>query len=51
MKSQKKKKKWKQNIFRTQTFLNSVNVSVRQCQDVLNVSVRQYQCAIMSGSS
>ena len=37
---EKKKKKWKQNIFRTQKFRNSINVTVRQCQDVLNVSVR-----------
>ena len=28
----KKKKKWKENIFRTQKFLNSINISVRQSQ-------------------
>ena len=43
MKSQKRmesQKKWKQKIFRTQKFQNSINVSVRQSQ-----------CQTISGSS
>ena len=44
-------KKWKEKIFRTQKFQNSINVSVGQCQDLVNVSVRQYQCQTMSGTS
>ena len=39
-------KKW-----RTESISVSDNVSPRQCQDVVNVSVRQCQCAIISGSS
>ena len=43
-------KKWKQKIFRTQSMSVSDNLSVRQSQDLVNVSVRVYQCQIMSGS-
>ena len=44
MKIQKKRKsenkKRKEEIFRTQKYQNSINISVRQCQDLANVRVR-----------
>ena len=51
-----KKKKWKQKIFEYKNFrIHSVSVtdngSLRQCQDLVNVGVRQCQCQTMSGSS
>ena len=52
--SQKKneKKKFSElKNFRTQSMSVSDNVSVGQCQDLVNVSVRQYQCQTMSGTS
>ena len=61
MKSQKEKwnlnKKNENKIFselknfRFQSMSVSDNISPRQCQDVVNVSVRKCQCPIMSGSS
>ena len=54
MKSQKKyeiKKFSALKSFGTQSVPVSDNVTVRQCQDLVNVSVTQSQCQIMSGSS
>ena len=37
--------------FRIQSMSVSDNVSVRQCQDLVSVSVTQCQCETLSGSS
>ena len=39
-KKKKSQKKYENKVFRTQKFQNSINVSVRQCQHLLNVRVR-----------
>ena len=37
--------------FRIQSMSVTDNVSLRQCQDLVNVRIRQCQCQTMSGSS
>ena len=56
MKSQKKKKNENKKFselknFQTQSMSVSDNVSIRQCQDLVNFRVRYCQSQIMSGSS